>query len=265
MSYSLIDTHCHLDLIEKEGQPISVSLEKSNNSGIKKIIQIGVNLERSILAKEIAHKTQTPVELYFTAGCHPSDDFDQKEIEETAKLIENSVSDPKFVGVGEIGLDYYHKKDNLEFQQNSLRQFLQLASENSLPVVIHSRDAADDTYRILEEFKGKCFGVLHCFAYDAEYAKKFVDLGYYISFSGIVTFKNATGLHEAARQIPLESILIETDSPYLAPHPHRGKMNDPSYLPIIMERICHLRNEPAATVERRIFENSMNFIHRKGF
>ena len=119
------------------------------------------------------------------------------------------------------------------------------------------------TYKVLKDYKGKGFGVIHCFAYNAEYALKFVELGYYISFSGVVVFKNAQDIQEAARQVPLESILIETDAPYLAPPPHRGKRNDSSNLPFILEKMFSLRTEANHKVEQTIYENSLKFIHRK--
>lgn len=262
MNYSLIDTHCHLDIIEMQGQEISVSLEKSQAAGVKKIVQIGINLDRSQAAKRIALETNTDIDLSYTIGCHPADNIELPEIEEISNMIESSIEEKKFVGIGEIGLDYYHKKETKESQFKSFHHFMEMSVKHSLPVVIHSRDAAEDTYQVLKKYKGKGFGVIHCFAYNAEYALKFVELGYYISFSGVVAFKNATDIHEAARQIPLESILIETDAPFLSPPPHRGKRNDSSNLPFILEKMFSLRTEANHKVEETIYENSLKFIKR---
>lgn len=263
MNYSLIDTHCHLDLIEAQGQDISLSLEKSQSAGVKKIVQIGINLERSEIARRIATDTQSEIELSYTIGCHPADNIESPEIEEISKMVESCKKEKNFVGIGEIGLDYYHKNETKDSQWKTFHHFMEIAVKNSLPVVIHSRDAAEDTYKVLKDYKGKGFGVIHCFAYNAEYALKFVELGYYISFSGVVVFKNAQDIQEAARQIPLESILIETDAPYLAPPPHRGKRNDSSNLPFILEKMFSLRTEANHKVEQTIYENSLKFIHRK--
>lgn len=263
MNYSLIDTHCHLDLIEKQGQDISVSLEKSQAAGVKKIVQIGINLERSELARSIATDTKSEIELSYTIGCHPADNIELPEVEEISTMVELRKDEKNFVGIGEIGLDYYHKKETKESQFKIFHHFMELSVKHSLPVVIHSRDAAEDTYQVLKKYKGKGFGVIHCFAYNAEYALKFIELGYYISFSGVVAFKNAQDIHEAARQVPLESILIETDAPYLSPPPHRGKRNDSSNLPFILEKMFSLRTEANHKVEQSIYENSLKFIHRK--
>jgi TatD DNase family protein len=263
MNYSLIDTHCHLDIIEAQGQDISVSLEKSQTAGVKKIVQIGINLDRSLAAKRIALDTKTEIDLSYTIGCHPADNIESPEIEEISSMIESCKDEKNFVGIGEIGLDYYHKKETKESQFKTFHHFMEISVKHALPVVIHSRDAAEDTYRVLKDYKGKGFGVIHCFAYNSEYALKFVELGYYISFSGVVVFKNAQDIQEAARQIPLENILIETDAPFLAPPPHRGKRNDSSNLPFILEKMFSLRTEANHKVEESIYENSLKFIHRK--
>ncbi len=263
MNYSLIDTHCHLDIIEAQGQDISVSLEKSQVAGVKKIVQIGINLDRSLAAKRIAWDTKTEIDLSYTIGCHPADNIESPEVEEISSMIDSCKDEKNFVGIGEIGLDYYHKKETKESQFKTFHHFMEMSVKHALPVVIHSRDAAEDTYQVLKDYKGKGFGVIHCFAYNAEYALKFVELGYYISFSGVVVFKNAQDIQEAARQVPLENILIETDAPFLAPPPHRGKRNDSSNLPFILEKMFSLRTEANHKVEESIYENSLKFIHRK--
>lgn len=263
MNYSLIDTHCHLDLIETQGQDITTSLEKSKVAGVKKIVQIGINLERSKIARQIANETQTDIELSYTIGCHPADNIDSPEIEDISKMIEDKLEEKNFVGIGEIGLDYFHKTETKDSQIKTFHHFMEISVKHALPVIIHSRDAAEDTYQILKKYKGKAFGVIHCFTYNTEFALKYAELGYYISFSGILAFKNATDIQEAARQVPLESILIETDAPYLSPPPHRGKRNDSSNMPFILEKMFALRNEANHKVEEKLYENSLKFIQRK--
>ncbi len=263
MNYKLIDTHCHLDLIELQGQTISESLEKAKNAGVEKIVQIGINLERSLIAKKIATEQNSEIDITYTIGCHPADNIQSEEVAQITKFIYENHADPKFVGIGEIGLDFFHKQESEEEQSKKFRHFLEQSIELNVPVVIHSRDAAKETFDILNEYKGKAFGVIHCFTYDEEYAKKYSDLGYYISFSGILAFKNAKDIHEAARSIPIDSILIETDAPYLTPPPNRGKRNDSSNMVFILEKMFSLRNESNAQVEEILYKNSEKFILRK--
>jgi TatD DNase family protein len=262
MSYSLIDTHCHLDIIEKEGLPISQTLDLSYERGVKEILQIGIDLASSKVAKEIS-ETNHNIQIHFTAGSHPADEISAGENDSIERVVRENVSNPNFTGIGEIGLDFYHRKDTIPAQEEVFRRFLSLAAETNCPVIIHSRDAKEETYQILKDFKNKVFGVLHCFTYDLEYAMKFIELGYYISFSGIVVFKNAKDLQEAASKIPLSHLLIETDAPFLSPPPNRGKRNDPTNLPFILEKIFELREEKKSQIEETVFLNSQNFIQRK--
>ena len=265
MSQDLIDTHCHLDIIEEQGQNIKVSLEKSVTAGVKKLVQIGVDHKSSVFAKEISRKFGSDkLDIYYTIGCHPAYKEGFSERDEIISLIDSNQSDPKLVGIGEVGLDYYHGKESILAQQEILSTLLGEAKERKMPVIIHSRDAAADTYQAIKSYNGGISGVIHCFTYDYEYGKKFADLGFFISFSGIVAFKNATDIHDAAKKLPLDSILIETDAPFLAPPPFRGKRNDPSNLVYILEKIFSLRDESNSTIETAIFENSMKFITRKG-
>ncbi len=266
MAYSIIDTHCHLDIIQEQGQDISESLKKSKEAGVKKIVQIGIDLPSSQKAKEIAETYSTDdLKIHYTIGCHPTETHEFPNADAILKLAEENLSHPLFTGIGEIGMDLYHDASTRELQKEILRKFLDFSAKHTLPVVIHSRDAFEDTYEALAEYKGKAFGVIHCFTYDYEMGKKFVDLGYYVSFSGIVAFKNATDIHEAAKKLPLTSVLIETDAPFLAPPPHRGKRNDSSNMPYILERMFSLREETNATITEQLFINSEKFINRKAY
>ncbi len=262
MNYSLIDTHCHLDIIEKEGLPISETLSLSREKGVQEILQIGIDYESSIRAQKISEITKD-IKINFTAGSHPADEISSEENDNIENFIRENISNSKFTGIGEIGLDFYHREDSQKDQEEVFRRFLSLAEELKCPVIIHSRSAKEETYNILKDYKNKVFGVLHCYTYDLEYALKFIELGYYISFSGIVVFKNAKELQEAASSVPLSHMLIETDAPFLSPPPNRGKRNDPTNLPYILEKIFELRSEKKQLIEESIFTNSQNFINRK--
>ncbi len=262
MNYSLIDTHCHLDIIEKEGLPISETLSLSREKGVREILQIGIDYESSVRAQKIS-EISNDIKINFTAGSHPADKISSEENDNIENFIRENISNSKFTGIGEIGLDFYHRGDSSKDQEEVFRRFLSLSEEMKCPVIIHSRSAKEETYNILKEYKNKVFGVLHCYTYDLEYALKFIELGYYISFSGIVVFKNAKELQETASSIPLSNILIETDAPFLSPPPNRGKRNDPTNLPYVLEKIFELRNEKRQLIEESIFTNSQNFINRK--
>ena len=264
--YNIIDTHCHLDIVENKGLSIKNAVDLAKNSGVKSIVQIGVDLESSLRARDIARDfTDDGINIHFTAGIHPTDIHEPSEIPQIRKIVEESLDLPDFTGVGEVGLDLYHDKSTLPLQENVLNEMLSLAEEYSLPVVIHSRDAAEETYSALKNFKDRLFGVIHCFTYNYEYAKKFVDLGYFVSFSGIVAFNNARDIQDTAARLPLDTILIETDAPFLAPPPHRGKRNDSSNMVHILEKMFSLREEDPETVAEQLFTNSMKFIGRKPY
>lgn len=264
--YSIIDTHCHLDIIQEQGQDIAESLKNAKESGIKKIVQIGIDLESSIRAKGLSEKfSDEEIEIFYSIGCHPTETHEFPKKEEILTLVKENVTDQKLSAIGEIGLDYYHDASTKAYQADVLHSFLEASSIYSLPVVIHSRDAAEDTVSILKEHRDKAFGVIHCFTYDYPTAKQLVDLGYYISFSGIVAFKNARDIQEAAEKLPLESMLIETDAPFLAPPPFRGKRNEPSYTKFVLEKMFSLRKESNAQVEKTLYNNSLKFTQRKAY
>jgi len=266
MAYSLIDTHCHLDIIQEQGQDIAESLQKSASAGVKKIVQIGIDLPSSLKAREIADSFSTEdLKIHYTVGCHPTETHEFPNADQILAFAEKQLDHPRFTGIGEIGMDLYHDASTKKLQREIFSKFLEFSAKHQLPVVIHSRDAFEETYEALSEFKGKAFGVIHCFTYDYEAGRKFVDLGYYVSFSGIVAFKNATDIHEAAKKLPLNALLIETDSPFLAPPPHRGKRNDSSNMPYILERMFSLREETNVSVTEQLYSNSEKFINRKAY
>lgn len=244
-----IDSHCHLDfpeLVERKDE----ILAKMAENQVDMALCISVKLETfpNVLALAKAHE-----HLYASVGVHPdNEDVDEPDV---VRLVELA-NDPKIVAIGETGLDYYWHKDAPEWQRDRFRVHIRAARETLKPLVIHTRSASDDTLRLMrEEGADVPGGVMHCFTESQEVARAAMDLGFYISFSGIVTFKNAKELKEVARYVPLDRMLIETDSPYLAPVPFRGKTNEPGFVKHVAEHIAELRGIDVETVAERTSEN----------
>jgi TatD DNase family protein len=231
----LVDSHCHIDFPDL-AQRLPEILQRMQQNDVGCAVCIGVNLEDfpRVLALAESHP-----HLYATVGVHP--EYTDAEEPTEQKLIELAAH-PKVIAIGETGLDYYWQKDRPEWQRDRFRRHIRASIITGKPLVVHMRDAADDTLRILaEEGAQTVGGVMHCFTETWDVARQALDLGFYISFSGIVTFKNALAIKEAAEKTPLDRILIETDSPYLAPVPYRGKTNEPSYVRHVAEEIARLR------------------------
>lgn len=227
-----VDTHFHYDGDEKD---IDYKIkEEAKENHVYKMILSGYNLKSSKKAVLIAQQHQ---EIYATVGFHPEEAsyIQQGDWEELKELISND----NVVAVGEIGLDYYYDDSNKEEQKNVFIRQLELALTYKKPVVIHSRNAALDVYDILHKHNIK--GVIHCFSDDYEMANKFIELGFYIGIGGVVTFKNAKDLYDVVKRIPIDHILLETDSPYLAPVPYRGKENSPKNIKVIAEKIAEIK------------------------
>jgi len=234
MTPELVDSHCHLDFPEFEGKLDEVREEMRAN-GVTHALCISVELPKfpKVLALAEAHDN-----FFASVGVHPDH---EAEAVETARLVELAAH-PKVVAIGETGLDYHRLSGDLEWQRERFRTHIRAARRSRKPLVIHTRDAAEDTLRIMrEEGAGEAGGVMHCFTETQEVADGALALGFHISFSGIVTFKNATRLKEVACRVPLERMLVETDSPYLAPVPHRGKTNRPGLVRHVAEEIARLR------------------------
>lgn len=238
----LIDSHCHLDFPDlAENLPAILELMQKND--VCGALCIGVNLEHfpRVLALAEAHPT-----LFAALGVHPEED---KAREPTLDALVSLADHPKIIAIGETGLDYYWHKDAPEWQRDRFRTHIRAARESQKPLVIHNRDASADVLRLMrEENAAEVGGVLHCFTENWEIAEQVLALGFYISLSGIVTFKNAHIVKEVARRVPLERLLIETDSPYLAPTPYRGKINQPAYVKHVAEEIARLRELSLADV-----------------
>lgn len=231
----LVDSHCHLDLPELAGN-LPQLLEAMQHNDVGCAVCIGVTLEDfpRILALAEAHPT-----IWATVGVHPENTgVKEPTVDELVDLAKH----PRVVGIGETGLDYYWHKDAPEWQRERFRTHIRAARAAGKPLVVHNRDATADTLRVLaEENAGEVGGVMHCFTETWEVAEQALDLGFHISISGIVTFKNALVVKDVARRVPLDRLLVETDAPYLAPVPFRGKINQPAYVRHVAEEIASLR------------------------
>jgi len=237
-----VDSHCHLDFPDFAGE-IPRILESMRAAQVTHALCISVDLPDFPRVHALA---TTHANLYASAGTHP--DYPDTE-EPTVDRLVALAGLPKVVAIGETGLDYFRQQGDLEWQRQRFRTHIRAARDAGKPLVIHTRAAADDTIRIMrEEHAGEAGGVMHCFTETLAVAQKALDLGFHISFSGIVTFKNAVALKEVARAVPLERMLIETDSPYLAPVPYRGKRNEPTYVPHVAQEIARLRDIALADV-----------------
>lgn len=257
----IFETHAHYD-DEAFAEDREALLSSLLHGKIDRLINVGASLASTKASIELAERYER---IYAAVGVHPEA---VSELEEDGcAWLHAQTAHPKVVAVGEIGLDYYWDKEpEVQARQRAwfVRQ-LAIAKESRLPVIIHSRDAAEDTLRILREnggweLQGKrenpVYGVIHCFSYSPEVAQEFVKMGYAIGVGGVVTFKNAKKLKETVAQIPLERILLETDCPYMAPEPYRGKRNDSSYLPYIVEKIAELKGVTPEEAERVTWENA---------
>ncbi|MBC8590230.1 TatD family hydrolase [Wansuia hejianensis] len=232
----LIDSHAHLDdsRFQEDREYLINSL---NKNGIELVINIGADLQTSINSVELANKYEN---IYAVIGVHP---HSAREVtEETLKQLKNMSKNNKVVAIGEIGLDFYYDNSPRDIQRKWFKEQLKLAKELNLPVVIHSRDAAQETFDTIKEAQdGKLRGVLHCYSSSVEMAIEYIKLGFYISLGGPVTFKNARVAREVAKEVPLDRLLIETDCPYLTPEPYRGKRNEPMYVKYVAEKIAEIK------------------------
>lgn len=254
----LVDSHCHLDFPDLASHLPDV-LQRMQDNGVGLALCIGVNLEDFPKVLALAEGEER---LYATVGVHP----EYTDVAEpTEEQLLTLASHPKVVAIGETGLDYYWQKDKPEWQRERFRTHIRAAKRCGKPLVIHTRESAVDTLRLMaEEGADAVGGVMHCFTEDWEVARQALDLGFHLSFSGIVTFKNAIIVKEVARKCPLDRILVETDSPYLAPVPYRGKPNQPAYVLHVAEEIAHLRAIPLEAVMQATTDNFFNlFKHAK--
>ncbi len=236
-TFSLVDSHCHLDRLDLEqiGGMARV-MERASEQGVDHQLCVSINLEALPGMLEIVRSYPN---VYASVGVHPNE---QVVSEPTVDQLVKLADDPQVIAIGETGLDYFRSEGDLAWQRDRLRVHIMAAKACEKPLIIHCRDAKEDVLAILEAEKAdRVGGVMHCFVDDWESAERAMALGFYISFSGIVTFNSAQALKEVARRVPLERMLVETDSPYLAPVPHRGKSNQPAYTRYVAEYIAKLR------------------------
>ena len=250
----LIDSHCHLNFPDL-AQRLPEVLANMAEAGVDKAIAISVSRQSF---EEVHAIAQNHPNIYATVGIHP-DDPETKEFS-LEELLERAAR-PKVVAIGETGLDYYWCKGDLAWQHQRFALHIEAANRSGLPLVVHTRDAAADTMRLLREHQAHA-GVIHCFTEDVHAAKLALDLGFYISFSGIVTFKNATAIQEAARYVPLDRLLVETDSPYLAPVPKRGKPNEPAYVRHTATFVAQLRGDSLENIAQATTANCLRLFNK---
>lgn len=253
-----VDSHCHLDFSELAEREDAVVAAMAANR-VAHALCVNVRLEDFSRVLALAERHEG---FYASVGVHP----DNTEVEEPdeARLVELAAH-TKVVAIGETGLDYYWHKDAPQWQRNRFRTHIRAARRCGKPLIVHTRAAAEDTLRLMrEEGAGEVGGVMHCFTETREVAEAALELGFYISFSGIVTFRNAKALKDVARFVPLDRLLIETDAPYLAPVPHRGRTNEPAWVVHVAEEIARLRNQPLEAIEAATTENFFRlFRHAK--
>jgi TatD DNase family protein len=247
----LFDTHAHLNA-DQFSEDLEEVIKRAKEVGVSNIVIVGFDRPTITKAMELV---ETYDFMYASIGWHPVDAIDMKD--EDLAWIEDLASHPKVVALGEMGLDYYWDKSPKEVQKEVFRKQIALAKKVKLPIVIHNRDATQDIVDILrEENAQEVGGIMHCFSGSPETAKECVDMNFYISLGGPVTFKNAKKPKEVAEQIPMNRLLIETDCPYLAPHPNRGKRNEPSYVKLVAEEIAQLKGISYEEVARITTENA---------
>jgi len=246
----LIDVHAHYDDKQYNNDREEV-IAKVKKSGIDVIINSGSNVRSSQRSSELAKKHDF---IYATVGVHPHDA--ERTPEDTIDILNGLLKNPKVVAIGEIGLDYYRNFSSKESQRYWFKKQMDFVADVKYPVVIHDRDAHGECLEMAKRYKDKVKGVFHCYAGSVEMARELIKLGYMFSFGGVVTFANAKTCHEVVRSIPVEYILLETDCPYLTPHPHRGERNDSGYMYLVVKKIAELKNIAVDEAAQKTSENA---------
>jgi TatD DNase family protein len=252
VSLFFIETHTHLDLIKRNAQEV---VKDAAEKEVTKMVTIGIDLESSKIALEFASRIEG---VYAAVGYHPHEAkfLDEGNLKELEKLAKKD----KVVAIGETGLDYYWKYSTLACQMDAFKKQINLAGKLNLPLIIHDREAHKDALKILaEEAKGLKI-LLHCFSGDLDMAKVCIERGYYLGIGGVITFHNAQKLRTIVEEVSLENLVLETDSPYLAPHPFRGKPNEPKYIPLIAEKIAKIKGISLEKVAKITSKNAQEFF-----
>lgn len=248
----IFDTHAHYD-DDAYKEDLDDVLQKNKDAGIEKIVNVAASLRSCVTTTELTKKYP---HIYGAIGIHPSDTGEL--VDEDIKLLEQYCDNEKIVAVGEIGLDYYWDEPEREIQKKWFDMQLDLARKVKLPVIIHSRDAAADTLDIMKAKKSEDIGgVIHCFSYGTEMAREYLNMGFYLGIGGVVTFKNGRKLKEVVEYAPIESLVTETDSPYLAPVPYRGKRNTSANIPLVIEEIASIKSMNPDDVEDILWNNAL--------
>ncbi len=250
----MIDTHAHLN-IETFEDELEVVITRAKLANVEEVIVVGMyeaaNQKALALTKQYHN-------LYASVGLHPS--YVEEGIDYS--LLEAQLQDKKVVALGEIGIDLYWVKDNLDKQVMHFKKQIELAIKHQLPIIVHSRNSSSEIYEVLKEYQGRITGVMHCFSDDMSWANKFLALGFYIGIGGVVTFKNAKEVKEVAKNVPLDRLLVETDSPYLAPTPHRGKKNEPAFTAYVLEEISNLRQMSIENLDDITTQNAKRLFYK---
>ena len=257
--FPIIDSHAHLDYPQFEGQMDEV-LARAKDLGVTQVISIGVKLSTADKPRQLA---ETYKNVWFSVGIHPHEAANEPNACNLDAILA-AADHPKCIAIGEAGLDYFYDNAPREAQAESFRVQIEAARQTGKPIIVHARDADEDIADILEaEMDKEAFtGVLHCFSSGAELARRAVNIGLYISFSGILTFGKAEELRLIARDLPAERLLVETDSPYLAPVPHRGKTNEPGYARHVLDRLAEVRNTSPKKMAEQTRQNTLRlFTH----
>lgn len=254
----LVDSHCHLDCIDLTdfGNSFENLIDHTRSAGVEHLLCVSINLEKY---PGMLQKVRDYPDISVSVGLHPLSD---KSENFSVEYLTDLARDEKVVAIGETGLDYFYHKETRELQQQHFRAHIQVARQLDKPLIIHTRDATEDTLAILkQENAEQCGGIIHCFTETQEFANQALEMGFMISFSGIVTFRNADRLRAVARTIPDNHLLIETDSPYLAPVPYRGKQNQPAFVQYVAAKLAEIRNtsiEHIAEISRNNFYRLFN-------
>lgn len=248
----LVDSHCHLDRLDLEpfNNDLGAALQAAEENGVERFLCVAIDRGNIPDVIAIAERFDN---VYASVGVHPNE---EDPLEVTAGELLRLADHPKVIAIGETGLDYFRSEGDLAWQKQRFRNHIAAAKACGKPLIIHSREAREDTIAIMrEEGAAEAGGIMHCFVEDWATAEQAMEMGFYISFSGIVTFKNAEALREVAVQVPAERLLVETDSPYLAPMPHRGKPNQPAYVRHVAEQLAAIRGETYEALARQTTEN----------
>lgn len=255
-----VDTHCHLTMLNLEPYAgnLDAALAEARLCGVSKFMGISVDLDDHIALSEIAARH---ADVGYSVGVHPCEDVAVMQRATVEYLVELAQAE-KVWALGETGLDYFHSTDFIAEQKACFARHIQASKIAKKPVVVHTRSAKHDTIDIIRAEKST-HGILHCFTEDWETAKAVLDCGYYISFSGIISFKNAQDLRDVAKQVPLDRVLIETDSPYLAPMPYRGKSNEPKYVPYVAKALSDVYDKPLEEIALITTQNFENLLKQK--